>query len=201
MKWIAPLLAYLAVGIGLYTFHSAWGALMGFHVAIIVSLLIAKPDIPISTLFKSNNIKWVFLSILLCGSSGATLYFFWDLLVFANDFSEQITSLGLNSSSWLFFIAYFTLVNPFLEEYFWRGYSGNKTKSLHRSDFLYAGFHALILYGKVQVFSIVYALILLVLAGWFWRQTFREDEGLLASVLGHMAADLTILITVYKIVM
>ncbi len=197
MKWIAPLLAYLAVGIGLFVFHSAWGALLGFHLAIIASLLVARPNIPITLLLKNNNIKWILLSILLCGSSGVTLYFFWDSFGFANDLSQQIASLGLNASNWLIFIAYFASINPFVEEYFWRGYLGSESKSLHHSDFLYAGFHALILFGKVQAFSIVYALILLILAGWFWRQVFRADKGLLAPVLGHMAADLTILITVY----
>jgi len=38
---------------------------------------------------------------------------------------------------------------------------------------------------------------LLILAGWFWRQIAREDQGLLAPVLGHMAADFTILMAVY----
>ena len=33
--------------------------------------------------------------------------------------------------------------------------------------------------------------------GWFWRQISREDEGLLAAVLGHMAADFSILFAVY----
>ncbi|HEX5808781.1 MAG TPA: hypothetical protein VFY25_08965 [Anaerolineales bacterium] len=45
---------------------------------------------------------------------------------------------------------------------------------------------------------IVYSLIVLVAAGWFWRQLARIDEGLLAPVLGHMAADLTILLAVYQ---
>jgi len=200
MKWIAPVLAYLAVGTGLFVFYSAWGALLGFHIAIIVSLLIAKPNTPIQILFKNNNIKWIFLSILLCGSSGAILYFFWNSFGIASNVTEQVASLGLNASNWLVFIAYFAMVNPFIEEYFWRGYLGNKTKSLHSSDFLYAGFHGLILIGKVRIYSIVFALFALVLAGWFWRQIARQDNGLLAPVLGHMAADLTILITVYKMV-
>ena len=38
----------------------------------------------------------------------------------------------------------------------------------------------------------------LVLAGWFWRQLARADGGLLAPVLGHMAADFTILMAVYQ---
>ncbi len=40
---------------------------------------------------------------------------------------------------------------------------------------------------------------ILVLAGWLWRQLAREDGGLLAPVLGHMAADFTILMAIYRI--
>jgi len=197
MKWIAPALAYLAVGLGLFQFHSAWGALLGFHFAILVSLLIARPNISITVLFKSTNFKRILLSILLCGSSGISLYFLWDKFGFAHDLPEQVKALGLNTSTWPVFIAYFALVNPFVEEYFWRGYFGNSTKSLYVYDFIYSGFHGLILIGKVGMGSMIYALAMLVAAGWFWRQIAREDHGLLAPVLGHMAADFTILMAVY----
>ena len=190
-------MAYLAVGLGIFVYHSAWGALLGFHAAIILSLLIAKPNLPLSVLWKNTKIKWILLSALLCGSSGVTLFLTWDRFGFVPDLSAQIETLGLTSSTWIPFIAYFALVNPFVEEYFWRGYLGGETKSLHISDLLYSGFHGLILIGKVQARSILFALSLLVLAGWFWRQVFREDKGLLAPVLGHMAADFTILMAVY----
>mgnify|MGYP001052324085 CR=1 FL=1 len=124
MKWIAPSLAYLAVGLGTFVFHSAWGALLGFHAAIIVSLLIAKPTIPLKILLTNNNPKWIFLSVLLCGASGMALYFLWDIFGFASDLSGQVASLGLNASNWPVFIAYFALVNPWIEEYFWRGWLG-----------------------------------------------------------------------------
>ena len=199
MKRIASLLAYLAIGIGMFAFHSAWGALLGFHIAILVSLFIARPNIPINILVKNKNIKWILLNILLCGSSGLIVYFFWDSFGLAKDLPEQIRSLGLNESTWPLFIVYFAMVNPFMEEFFWRGYLGNNTKSLHTSDFLYAGFHGLILINKVQVGSIIFGLAMLVLAGWFWRQIYRINGGLLAPVFGHMAADLTILLTVYKL--
>lgn len=200
MKWIAPILAYLAVGLGLLVFHSAWGTLLGFHAAILGSLLIAKPDIPLKILVTSNNFKWIFLSVLLCGTSGIALYFLWDAFGFADDFSAQVASLGLDASNWPVFIAYFALVNPFVEEYFWRGWLGSKTKSLHTSDFVYAGFHALIMAGRVRTGSIIFGVGVLVFVGWFWRQGAREDGGLLVPVLGHMAADLTILITVCRMV-
>ena len=197
MKWIAPTLAYLAVGLGLWVLHSAWGALLGFHLAIILSLLIARPNLPISILGKNRNRKRIILSVLLCGSSGVTLYYQWTDFGLTPDFSTQVQLLGLNSKTWPPFIMYFALVNPFIEEYFWRGYLGNPTSGLHLSDLLYAGFHGLIVIDRVEVRSILYGLLLLVLAGWFWRQIRREDRGLLAPVLGHMAADLTILLAIY----
>lgn len=197
MKWIAPVLAYLAVGLGIFLFHSAWGALAGFHVVIIVSLLIARPNIPVTVLFKSTNLKWILLSILLCGGGGVALYFLWNIFGFASDLPTQVEALGLNTTTWLPFIAYFALVNPFVEEYFWRGYFGNPTKSLYLYDFIYSGFHGLILIGKVHSYSIIFGLSVLVFAGWLWRQIAREDHGLLAAVLGHMVADFTILMAVY----
>lgn len=100
------------------------------------------------------------------------LIFFWSYFGFADDPSEQGESLGLKASTWPAFIAYFALVNPFMEEYFWRGYFGNPAKGLYIYDFVYAG--------------------------WFWRQVSREDHGLLAPVLGHMMADFTIAIAVYR---
>ena len=198
MKWIAPALAYLAVGIGLLWFHSAWGALLAFHLVIVVWLFFAKPDLPIHILFRSNSLKWILASILLCGTSGITLYFLWSYFGFTNDLSTQVESLGLNAFTWPAFIAYFALVNPFIEEYFWRGYFGNRTKGLYLSDFIYAGFHGLILLNKVRTGSIIFGFVLLTFAGWFWRQVSREDHGLLAAVLGHMMADFTILMVVYR---
>lgn len=110
----------------------------------------------------------------------------------------QVESLGLNAFTWPAFIGYFALVNPFVEEYFWCGYFGNPRKGLYIYDFVYADFHALILIDKMGTVAILYGLFVLTLAGWFWRQVSRQDRGLLAAVLGHMMADFTILMAVYR---
>jgi hypothetical protein len=196
-KWLTPILLYLAVGIGIFWFRNAWAALLGFHSAILLSLLLTRSQLPFEILLKSNDVRWVLLSIILSGSGGVFLYLFWSSFGIASDLSAHIAALGLNVSNWIAFIAYFSLVNPWIEEYFWRGHLGSPTKNLYSSDFIYAGFHALILIGNVRVTSIICSLIVLVLAGWFWRQVARENKGLLAPVLGHLASDFTILVAIY----
>ena len=198
MKWIASILVYSAVGLGLFLFRNAWTALLIFHLAILISLIIARPNLPVKTLITSNNIKWILMNILLCGSSGVILYFLWDRFGIAQDVSSYAEAVGLNQSHWIPFIAYFTLVNPWVEEYFWRGYLGSTSSNFSISDFVYAGFHGLVLLNKVQAEMILYSLVVLALAGWFWRQIFRADRGLLAPVLGHMAADFSILMAIYS---
>jgi membrane protease YdiL (CAAX protease family) len=197
MKWLTPILVYLAVGIGLFWVRHAFLALLGFHLAIVVSLLLARSQVPSKILLQSKNIRWRVLSVLLCGSSGVFLYFFWSSFRTVGDLSAHVQSLGLTRTIWPLFITYFVLVNPLVEEYFWRGYLGSPTQSLHVSDFLYSGFHGLILLDNMQAGAILYSLILLALGGWFWRQMGREDGGLLAPVLGHMAADFSLLMAVF----
>ena len=197
MKWLTPLLPYLAVAIGIFWIHHALWALLGFHLAILLSLLFARFPVPVRILFQTRDIRWVIFSILLCGSSGISLYFLWPYFGVTDDLARTVASFGLSSATWPIFIAYFVLVNPLFEEYFWRGYLGSPTRNLYPSDFLYAGFHWLILLGKMQVSAVLYSLIVLILAGWLWRQLARENGGLLAPVLGHMAADFSILMAIY----
>ena len=114
-----------------FLFRNAWLSLLLFHFAIIVSILIAKPDTSLKILLTSRSLKWSLLTMILCGSTGITLYFFWDKFGIASNVSADVEAMGLSSSNWIPFIAYFTLVNPFVEEYFWRAFwAANRRTSL-----------------------------------------------------------------------
>jgi len=195
-KWLAPIPPYLAVWAGLFLFKSAWFTLVGFHIAILFVLAFMRPEIPINLLFESKHPKWILFSVLFCSTSGIGLYFLWDVFGIAPDLPAQLRSIGLNPLSWVAFIGYFSLVNPWIEEYFWRGVLGNSTKKPHIIDVVYAGYHALALWGRVHPLSILLAVMILASAGWFWRQMSRMDEGLLAAVLGHAVADFSILMVI-----
>ncbi|CAG0984767.1 hypothetical protein ANAEL_01956 [Anaerolineales bacterium] len=195
-KWPAPILSYLAVWAGLFFFKNAWFTLIGFHIAILLILVFIRPNIPINLLLKSKHPKWILFSVLFCSTSGIGLYLLWNMFGIVPDLSAQLRTIGLHSSSWFGFIAYFSLINPWIEEYFWRGVLGSGTKNLHLVDVVYASYHALILWGKVHPLSIIFAVTVLVSAGWLWRQISRLDRGLLAAVLGHMIADFSILMVI-----
>ena len=196
-KWLAPIPPYLAVWVGLFFFKNAWVAMVGFHVAIVVVLLWLRSAPPIGILIKPAPWKSIALHISLCLMGGVGLYFLWDLLGVADTLSAQLKRLGIDDGTWPWLIAYFSLVNPFVEEYFWRGALSSNALSPHSGDLVYAGYHVLVVWNMAQPQAILLMLFSLIFAGWLWRQVYRRDGSLLAPVLGHMAADLSILMAVY----
>ena len=196
-KSLVPILPYLAVWVGLFFFKNAWVTLLGFHLAILLALVYLRPTLPLHVFFKTAKTKHVLSSILICSLSGLGLYFLWDVFGIADDLHEQLASIGLDKTTWFGFIAYFSLVNPFVEEYFWRGTLGNDSRQVTVADLIYAGYHVLVTWNKTHLLSMLFMVFVLTFAGWFWRQVYRRDGSLLAPLLGHMAADLSILLAVY----
>ncbi len=199
-KWFAPILPYFAVWVGLFVLKNAWLALAGFHLAILIVLLWLRPTLPFGVLFKRTQWKYVLPNVLLCALSGLGLFALWNFLGMADNLRDQLHLLGLNETTWFGLIAYFSLVNPFVEEYFWRGVLGNGTNSFYLGDLIYAGYHVIVVWNKTQFYTILLMLFALVFAGWFWRQVYHKDGSLLAPLLGHMAADFSILFAVYWVV-
>lgn len=197
LKSFAPLMAYATVAFGLFWVHSAWAALLGFHAGLLLILLIDKPRIPLSVLFKGLHFPTLIGCIILCVSSGLTLFFAWSHLDISPNLSADLASIGLTSVAWPGFIAYFALVNPWIEEYFWRGYLDNPSRLPAPVDFAFAGFHLPILYGKTSWAWMAIAFLALAAVAWLWRQVSRKNNGLLIASLSHMAADFSILTAVY----
>jgi hypothetical protein len=196
MNLIYALLPYFAVGLGLLVFHNAWAAILTYHAGIL-AVLFLKPGIPLKDLVRNNGNKWLVVSAVIGACGGVILYLFWPLLSIPPGTGDYIGSIGLMGASWPVFMAYYALVNPFLEEYYWRGCLGGKSKRPVLQDLLFAGYHLLVLGGNLSVLWLAVTFLILCGAAWYWRQISRMTGGLLAAALSHLAADLTVILAIY----
>jgi len=193
-KW-APFVPYITVSIGLFIFQNAWVAALAYHLGMAVCIVLAGVNFSIALTGGKNLILLASLAIGLTG--GLLLFWLWHYLGIPGDIVQYLLTMGLTTDSWPFFIIYFILINALLEELYWRGWLGNNSRYLTANDFLYSGYHVLVLGGKMNIIWLIGIFLLLSLAGWFWRQVVRRNQGLLSAVLSHLAADASVIITIY----
>lgn len=194
LGWV--FLPYLAVFLGMIFWHSAWGALLGFHLALLPVLLPNRRTIS-PRFFSSVSLKLLLPALLVGLLAGPSLWLLWPLAGLPADFSARVAALGLTGIVWLPFILYFTLVNPWLEEAYWRQVLTSASKFPALVDFLFAGYHLIILGLFVSLPWLCFTFIILTLAGWFWRQVSRYTDSLLPAVVSHLLADFSILLVLY----
>jgi len=195
IKLPLPSIPYLAVSVGLFVFHNAWVAILTYHAMIIIIIFLSKHDTPFK---QALSIKYTLITSTAIGASGGVLlYLLWPLLSIPPDVNTYIRSIGLSTTVWPYFIVYYVLVNPLLEEYYWRSYLGSSMKHPVLNDFLFAGYHVIVLVGKVSIPWLGVVFLVLCCAAWYWRQISRITGGLLAAILSHMAADATVILSIY----
>ncbi len=189
----------MAVGVGLLIFHNAWTAILVYHAAMVALISLSKPVVPLKQIVRSANYRMVILSVALGTGGGVLLYLLWPLLSVPPDINSYMRSIGLTTTIWPYFIVYYVMINPSLEEYYWRGLMGSSAKSPVLNDFLFAGYHLVVLAGNVSIIWLIIVFLFLCSAAWYWRQITRLSGGLLAATLSHMAADITIILAIYSL--
>lgn len=198
---LPPLIPYITVGIGLLVFHSAWLAILGYHAGMVAVILLLKVRIPLKQAFRSNKVWIPFITAIVGAGGGLLLYVLWPLLSVPDDISLYIQSIGLNARTWPVFLAYFIIINPLIEEYYWRGCIASPTKSITPNDFLFSGYHLLVLAGHMATIWLLAIFFTLAAGAWFWRQMNRLNGGLSASMVSHITADIAVILTIYFLAM
>jgi len=194
---LAPFLPYLAVLAGLYWLHSAWVAILLYHLGMIALLTGAKQWSRARSLISGCALWQVPVMALGGISAGAILFFLWPLMGISATFGTHLAGLGLTSTRWPFFFGYFILINPWLEELYWRDYLGNASRFLSWNDLFFAGYHLLVLAFFVCWYWLLLTLCVLVAVAWFWRQLARQNGGLCAPMLSHLFADAGTITVIY----
>jgi hypothetical protein len=195
---IAHLVPFIAMGVGLYIVNNAWVAMLGYHLGMLVFLMIDRQGQIAKDLFRGGKVLPVLLALLAGASSGLILYAVARFSV-PDNFTELLGRQGLRTDSWMPFMLYYSFINPVIEEYYWRGYLGSKTNKISMSDICYAGYHPLVLIKFIPWPWVLVEFGVLLAAAWVWRLTARMFKGLLIPVVTHFAADVSIIVAVYTL--
>ena len=196
-KVIAPVIPYITIGVGLLVLHNVWIAIIAYHIGMVAIILVSREHIPLRKLLQTNNYIIPLFTAVLGASGGVLLYLLWPLLSIPPDINVYLQNIGLTQRAWPLFLVYFALVNPWIEEYYWRGYLGSDRKFIILNDILFSGYHVMVMAGKVETIWLLVVFAALMMGAWFWRQSNRVSHGLLSSLASHMAADITVIFTIF----
>lgn len=198
---MAPFVPYITVSLGLYLFKSGWASILLFHLGIVVVLALARYRYLGKMLSTGSDYLVMLLAVVISALGGLFIFLLWPMLKLEGlILGAEMAKIGLQHTPWILFIFYYFTVNPILEELFWRGYLGSPSLKPAGSDIWYAGYHVLILVIFVEWYWIALSFVILVGAGWAWRQLARMYHGLTIPILSHAAADAAIIGAVFFLI-
>jgi hypothetical protein len=188
------LLPYAAVIAGLYIFHNAWITLLGYHAAIVLALVLARHN-PLEGKNRFTHTNGLFpLTLAACLLAGPATVWLWPWLSTA-DLPAQLSTWGLTARVWPWFVAYLCLVNPFMEEAYWRSWLDQPDRPGLEPAAWFAGYHLLVLAPVLRAGWLIPVFLVMSLTGWIWQKLYRRD-GFWPVALCHLAGDVSILLAV-----
>lgn len=198
--WLAA--PYLPLAAGLLLLKNAWVATFGFHGAILLALWVFRGRWSPGVLRRGGGLAWLPLIALLTLAAGVLLvriaggYPGYDRFLRA-----ALHGLGVSGTSMVGLAVYICVVNPLLEEAFWRGlfFEGHFRPAL--ADLAYGGIHVIILMPFMYAYQAVMGAIFLVGLGYVWRILAHWRRGNALSLAWHVLADVTILLVAARIVL
>ncbi len=200
IKKIAYLVPFVAVSIGLLIANNAWMAIILYHLGIGVFLILGKQGYRARELIMGGKLLPILLAIISGLATGVILLASANSIGLPNNLAALLARQGLQGWGWTLFIPYYSIVNPFLEEYYWRGYLAESTKGITLSDICYAGYHPIVLSRYLSWPLLILEFLILLGVAWAWRQIAQRYAGLIIPVLMHLAADLSLIIAIYVLI-
>lgn len=190
IRFLAALLPYVAVLIGMYVLSNAWLAMLLYHLGIMVFIFLRKSPAFSKTLWFGFDRVLTIPAILVCAMAAPIVYFLWPWFSVSDSIlSDWLSLYGLTGFSWILLIPYFSIVHPVLEEIHWRNIAPKRFVWLCWQDLAFAGYHILVLF---QLFHWPWLfLVFAVLTGSsaFWRWVAQRTGGYGLTILTHAVAD------------
>jgi len=193
------ILPSIVVAVGLFYFECGWAAILLYHALIVVALLRARYGFVGLPRVGKDLLKiapFLIIAVLLLGKAAPP-----ELGRFLD---RVLAALHLSGAWWLLFIPYFALVNPLLEELYWRGLLGETSATPTWGDAAFALYHMIVLYKMYLIgwpwragyFCILAAIAFsaLMYAAWMWRKMAAAHGNLRLPIVSHAAADICIVL-------
>jgi hypothetical protein len=189
---------YLAVGISLYGFQSAWSALISYQAVMIGVVLYTSRSGCLQPLTGVPLMSqyWVMLTAVTCLLAGPLVYALWPWLSPLPTLTPLLVGWGLSGQHWAVLAIYFCLSNPWLEELYWRSCLSRQTAGLAGTDIWFAGYHGLVLFPILHWPWLLVALGFLGGASWWWRRLTHYSGSLAGAILTHAIADASLMLAV-----
>jgi membrane protease YdiL (CAAX protease family) len=197
LGWLAIVIPYAAVLLGLYLLRSAWAAILLYHAGIVILLLIGGKRDLLESLRKGWHLPAAAVVGVICAAGGLFIVLLWGMISREGvDLAETLSSLRLSGYSWWAFMMYYITIHPVLEEIYWRGYLPGVHRSPAVADIAFAGYHVLVLVIFVKLPWALVSFGTLVFASWSWRLLTARYSGLGVAVASHAIADFAIIAAV-----
>jgi membrane protease YdiL (CAAX protease family) len=174
--------------------------MLGYHALMIVAVLTrGRPDLERAD-YRAHRWRLLILGALPGLAGGTLFYLIWPHLGIPVNIDSYIRGLCLSPDSFPWFAVYFVAVNPVVEEYYWRGWLGSDRRRPVWNDFIFSGYHPLVLAGVVEPGWLAAIFVILAVGAWLWRLLNQYHGGLLASTLSHLAGDLSVMTAAYFLI-
>ena len=195
------------------------------HILTVIFTFIVHVIVPIVavTLFTQVTFKQSFLiplqlknkkitiQLALLGSLGALIVIFGSFFLFKNllDLNAIVTSLqnnyGITKLLYLVVALEITLLNPFMEEFFWRGFVFRVfDKYLPRyaywTGLLFGLHHTIIIMGWFNWWQFISVTAFLSLIGILFNWIYKKTKSIYATLVIHFFADIAIAILGFLII-
>lgn len=197
--WLAG--PYIPIGAGLLLFKNAWIAVLGFHGVILAALWIHRNKWNIATLWNGGGLAWLPVIMVLTLAFGIGLIWIAELFPGYDRYLRRVLrGLGV-SGPWMAVLAIYTcMVNPVLEEAFWRGlfFEGHRRPAI--SDLAYGGIHVLVFLPFMSFHQALVGAVFLVGIGYLWRTIARRRGGLALPLAWHALGDVVVILVVAWII-
>ena len=198
---------YAAVGIGLYVFGSAWiAAGLYYGGALIYIAATGRKELMAGLAAWAGSAPILGardrgLAIVTCGVfalAGVAVFYLWPVAERADvDLATFLEAMGMGGRRFLVFAVVFCLLNPVVEEVFWRGCLNDDRRRVSWIDAAFAGYHVPVLLLVINVGVSAVGFAILCTASWCLRRLRHKSGGLGLGWAAHFLADVSVMTAVW----